>query len=189
MNRFAPALAVAALVVAVSAPAAAGPPHVLSSQVLGRPPADAAYAVSPDLDDGTRKALTRGLQEAGLSVVASDAPHLYLVSVNARASALCTRSCSSLTGLDEARLDDHYRHMAVVAAQRNSGADYDPALNAAWFTVLQSDGLSDRRGDYLPALLRYGARAYGRNTPPEEPPHLSPRLTALPPNVVSSPGA
>ena len=179
---------VAACAVAAAAPARAGPAHVLASQAVSPPPADAAYAVAPALDEATRRALAEGLRQAGLRVAPADAPHAYLVTVEAGVGALCTRSCSQLVLHDDSRLDDYYRHKAVVTAQANTGEQFAAARPVAWYTVLQSDGLSARRGDYLPGLLRYGARAYGRNTTPESPPQLEPPVSILPPNVTSSPG-
>ncbi len=160
-----------------------------SSRTLSSVPTDATYAVAPALDARTREVLAQALQTAALRVSSPEQPHAYLVTVQARVGTLCTRSCSVLTQEDDANLDDHYRHVAVVTAQPNAGTEFGEAAPAAWYTVLQSDGLSAQRGDFLPALLRYGARAYGRNTTPEAPPRLSPRIADLPPNVVSSPGA
>ena len=175
--------------VLVSTPAWAGPAHVLKSQTLTSAAAGAGYAVAPDLDEDTRRALVDGLRDAGLRVTAPDQPHDYLVTVQAKTGALCTSSCSALTLHNDSNLDDYYRHMAVVTAQPNTGTAFAKAGPTAWYTVLQSDGLSDRRDDYLPGLLRYGARAYGRTTTPEAPPRLTPRPSVLPPNVSSSPGA
>ena len=174
---------------AVAAPAWAGPAHVLSSRTLSPVPTDATYAIAPTLDAHTREVLAQALQTAGLRVASPDQPHAYLVSVRAGVGTLCTRSCSVLTQHDDTTLDDYYRHMAVVTAQPNPGTEFAEGAPAAWYTVLQSDGLSARRGDFLPALLRYGARAYGRDTTPEAPPRLSPRIADLPPNVISTPGA
>jgi hypothetical protein len=182
-------LVTGAALAAVAAPAWAGPAHVLSSQTLGPVPADAAYAVAPALDAPTREVLQKSLETAGLRVTSPDEPHGYLVTVEAGAGALCSRSCSQLTLHNDANLDDYYRHEAVVVAQPNSGTAFTHAAPVAWYTVIQSDGLSPKRSDYLPALLRYGARAYGRNTTPEAPPRLEPRLILLPPNVASGPGA
>ena len=100
-------------------------------------------------------------------------PHSYLVTVRVEARALCTAGCSSLVGYDTGPLADHYRHLAVVAAERTTEAHLGAATPVAWYTLLQSDGLSDRSSDYLPALLRYGARAYGRDTASEAPAKLT----------------
>ena len=181
-------LLLAAAAALIAAPASAGPAHVLTSRTLGPVPTDATYAIAPSLDLHTREVLTQALQKAGLRVSSPDQPHAYLVTVRDGVGALCTSSCSVLTLHNDARLDDYYRHMAVVTAQPNTGTEFAEAGQVAWYTVLQSDGLSARRRDYLPALLRYGASAYGRDTTPEAPPHLAPRLTPSP-NVISSPGA
>ena len=173
MRRIHLCAGVVALAMTVSSAAWAGPAHVLASQVLTPTLANANYSVSPDLDAGTRQSLTRALQQAGLRTVPADRPHSYLVTVRAEARALCTAGCSSLVGYDTGPLADHYRHVAVVAAERTTEAHPGAAAEVAWYTLLQSDGLSDRSRDYLPALLRYGARAYGRDTASEAPAKLT----------------
>ena len=172
----------AGLVVLAASPTWAGPAHVLVSRSFTPADSDAGYAVSPTLDPAMQKALAEGLVAAGLRVAAVDQPHAYLVTVRAGTNVLCTRACT-IVGHDDAPLSDYYRHAAVVAAQAKTGAILDPGGPVAWFTVLQSDGLSRRRGDYLPALLRYGARAYGRTTPSHAPPHLAPPYRVIPPDV------
>ena len=170
LTRLLFALAAAA---ALSSPAWAGPAHVLASRVIEPTSVSAKYAVSKDLDAQTRKALAEALNKAGLVTVPVNSPHDYIVTVQERASALCTAACSSLVGHDVAPLSDNYRHVAIVSAQPNTGARSIRGTPVAWYTYLQSDGLSSRTDDYLPALLHFGARAYGRDTAPEAPPKLS----------------
>ena len=173
MKRIHLSIGLVSLAMTVSSAAWAGPAHVLASRVLTSTPANANYSVSPELDADTRRSLTRALQTAGLRTVPADTPHSYLVTVRAEARALCTAGCSPLVGYDIGPLADHYRHVAVVAAERTTEANLGAATPIAWYTLLQSDGLSDRSRDYLPALLRYGARAYGRDTASEAPAKLT----------------
>ena len=187
MKRMHLSAGLAALAMAASSAAWAGPAHVLASQVLTPTPADATYAVSPDLDADTRRALTQALEQAGLRTVPAQTPHSHLITVRAGARALCTAGCSSLLGHDASPLDDFYRHQAVVTAEAETGSRLDAATPISWYTLLQSDGLSNRTKDYLPALLRYGARAYGRETASEAPPKLSHTPYRLP-QLTSSPG-
>ena len=177
----------AAMAMTASSAVWAGPTHVLASRVFTSTQADASYVVSPDLDADTRKALTQALEQAGLRTVPAEAPHAYLVTVRSRVRPLCGAGCSSLLGHNIATLDDFYRHEAVVTAEPNTGARLDAATPIAWYTLLQSDGLSNRTKDYLPTLLRYGARAYGRDAASEAPPKLS-HPPYLLPNLVSAPG-
>ena len=184
MRRIHLSVGLVALATTVSTAAGAGPAHVLASQVLTPTLANANYSVAPDLDADTRQTLTRALEQAGLRTVPANMPHSYLVTVRAQARALCTAGCSPLVGYDAGPLADHYRHVALVAAERATEVHPGASTSVAWYTLLQSDGLSDRSSDYLPALLRYGARAYGRDTASEAPPKLSKPVPFGVPNLL-----
>lgn len=158
-------------------PAAAGPTNVVAAH--GAPDAaSAVYAVSPDLDDTTRRALETGLRAAGLRVASAAEAHDRLVTVRVGVQRLCVSYCVGI-------LSDNYRRYVMVSAQAVAGSQASQAQAQVWYAVLQSDGLSGRRDDYLPALLRAGARAYGRSLPGERIPpiprsgrYLLPELSA-----------
>lgn len=165
----------------------AGPPHVTASRVVEPVPSTAVYAVQPGLSPAARRALEQGLTSAGLKVVEPGQPHTHLVVVRAVSQTLCTASCSALVQHDDAPLDDYYRHGAVVAAQATDKVTPTLQGPVSWYVVLQKDGLSNRRDDFLPGLLRYGAKAYGREIAAEHAARLTPPVPRSP-DLYVSPG-
>lgn len=135
----------------------AGPTEVVDSAVL-KATASSTVAVAPSapLTRSARDALVEGLRSAGYRVVAADQKPELLVSWRGNVS-----PATSPYFMPQRSIRDNYHRDVTVVAWRADAPGPD-ADSTAWWTLLHSDGLSNRPADYLPSMLREGGRGYGQ---------------------------
>ncbi len=162
--------ALAVLAAAAGPAAAAAPVAVSSARVFAPVPADPTVAVvRPESgSDETDRALAEGLRAAGLTVVARDARPALLVSyvadVRRMFGVFANGNHAGQNIVPTSTVNDNYARTATVVAW--SARTPRPTGDAVvWVTRLKSSGLSGDPRQFLPAMLRAGSEAYGRDLP------------------------
>ena len=159
----------AAVTVAMPAVAAV-PTTIIGSRSFAPAPAARTVAVvrpesgSPEAD----RALAEGLQAAGLVVVAREAGPALLVSyvtdVRRLDGLFPNGAHAGQNFVPASSVNDNYARRATVVAW-TAGAPRPTRESVVWTTSLRSSGLSGDPAQFLPPMLRDGARAYGRDLP------------------------
>ena len=169
MQRLLCGLAASAALAGASAVAAV--PTTITSARLFAPALSARTVAVVRPESGspeTDRALAEGLQAAGLVVVSREAHPALLVSyvtdTSWRLGVFANGNHAGQHSLPISSVNDNFTRRATVVAW-TADAPRPTRETVVWTTTLRSSGISGNPVQFLPAMLRDGASAYGRDLP------------------------